>query len=299
MVHKCTNDNEERCNVTNGINFGGDVVSGGQTYNGTTALSDLQYLKSIGFTAIRINMPTTSNTTGITNAQKILILAKSLGFYCSWGVVHAATITTTNWAATKTALLAQALLSSAWSVLPDEWMIDNEATLGHDGTITSATIRADMKTMATTVKTYASWRVSFGESEFDQEGNDNIATWNTAGIGSFDYASFHIYDTIANFKTKVNLIISDFGANGYISEWSSKDDFVTGAYTEEQWAVLIAERLAFLKTTNIASAYFYTHRSTDNWYIQGTSNKRLAFSPFISPRRTFYIDWTGNNANVI
>lgn len=285
-----------------GINFGGDFISGGSTYNATQITADLTLLKTLGMTALRINMPTTSNTTAITNAQKAIVIAKSLGFYCIWGVVHSATVTNSNWAATKTALLAQALLSASWSSAPDEWMIDNEVTLGCDGTIASTTIRTDLKTMATTIKGYASWKVSFGESEFDQEGNDNITTWAGVGIGSFDYASFHVYNTYANFQTKVNSIISNFPSTGYLSEWADQNDFVTGAYTEEQWAINVANRLAFLKTTAIASvgkAHFYAHRSTDNWPILlSNGNYRIAWNALRGKRRTFYNDWSGNNQNI-
>lgn len=250
-----------------GMNYGNDLL-GGASYNASQITMDLTFLKNLGISALRLAMPFYTDAANITNFQNVLAIAKKLGFYCIWGVNHGVTITNGNWATIKTAQLSQANASAGWTYPPDEWMIDNEATLGHDGTIASTTIRADLKTMATTVKGYASWKVSFGESELDFEGNDNIITWASVGIGSFDYASFHIYDTFANFKTKVNNVISNFGSIGYLSEWGPPSDFVSGGWTESGWAAEYKQRINFLKSVAIGrQAHIYTFRSPDNWEV--------------------------------
>jgi hypothetical protein len=236
-----------------GMNYGHQT-----TYDSTQAESDYTYLYSIGVTRVRIAMPTYSATTSITNCQDMVTRALNHGMYVVWGVATGAgvgALNATTWAAFKSYVTGTLAPWAQANGLP-ELCLGNEADYEADGTtLTAATVRSDVRAMATTVKSGGyTGKVSYSTTVL------NLASWASEGIGSLDLIGFNSYDTLTNFKTRNPTIVADFGSKAYISEFGCITNGFSDYNDESAWYTDVINRVSSMQSAGVNCGYFFCYR---------------------------------------
>lgn len=233
-----------------GINYGHQA-----TYDTTQTESDFTYLRALGVSRLRIAMPPYDGN--LTDTQDMVHRALSHGFYVVWGVATSGTVTATIWNAFK-AFVTGTLATWAQSNSLPEFSLGNEIELYVDGTtLTAATVRADVRTMASTVKSGGyTGKVSYGTSILDTY----KTPWISEGIGSLDLIGWNSYDTYANFNTQNGAVQSAFGNKTYISEFGSSGGGYPDFNNEQAFYYDTARRITSMQTAGIQFGYFFCYR---------------------------------------
>jgi hypothetical protein len=266
-----------------GVNYGHSQNTVAYDLTGQVT-TDLNYLKSLGVTKIRLAFrPYDSAYMQLT--KDLAIKAKSLGFYVIFGVVPGSTgYTLTTWNLYLASLPAFAQWVQDSGI--DEFCFCNEPELNADGvTLLDATIKADLKTAAVTLKSILGSKLATISTD---EGN--IASWASSGIGTIDKIGFNVYNTDNNFITRVASIQTNFPTTGYVSEWSTAGGYTGSSWTEQAWADNLAYRLAIIRKYSISSAYFFCYRDgsfgvgTDKWAIVPSTGRRTALNRITNTR---------------
>jgi len=211
-----------------------------------------------GFTETR-GVRDYQNSTEVNGSKAAVLVGNAKGLKFIWGVGSGeTTITSTNWADFRTAILAAATWAQANGVY--EFQLGNEEELHVDGTtMTIAGIITNLKSVATEVKqiftngnvSYSCWQGS-------------IDDWITAGKGDIDILASNVYIGGEGYyddgwKTRITNLVNAFGVDGiYITEfgpsWSSLDDYSTD---EEVQADGVAEMIEYMRASGIERALFY------------------------------------------
>lgn len=206
-----------------GLNIGSDLNSN-VAYPTAEVTADLAYLKSVGITHLRIALADYGSAGGITNTQTLALAAKSLGFYVSYGLTCAGTLTSTIMnGAYQTAVLAQATWAQANGI--DEFHMGNEMENHIDGTVTEQQVRTWVRAQATAVKTAGfTGKVSYCVG---QGFANKSAGWvSDVGLGGLDYLSINVYGDYQNnwnlgFQYYLNQLIGAYSTGTvYVSEFN-------------------------------------------------------------------------------
>src|SRR5690348_3729438 len=173
-----------------GMNYGNQ-----SNYTGSQADADFAYLKRLGFTNLRINLPPYDSTVNLPNTQDMVVRAVAQGFYVVYGVVSGFggnTITSARWTAHNNYVL-NTLAPWAQSHGVSELCLDNEVELQLTSQVTAAQARSDIRTLASNVKSVFTRKVSYSTANQ----SSIITPWYTAneGIGALDLIGFNTYST--------------------------------------------------------------------------------------------------------
>lgn len=238
-----------------GVNYG--TVA---TYSTAQVENDFTYLKSQGVTRLRIAAPGYTNTAHIANCQDMVARALAHGFYVIWGVSTGTarpTLTATIWTAFKNYVVNTLAPWAQANGLP-ELALGNEADWESDGTtLTAATVRSDVRSMATTVKANGyTGTVSYSTAAV----SSNRAPWISEGIGDLDFIGWNSYDTLTNFATNNTLVLSTFGSKTYITEFGSAGNGYSDFNNESAFYNDTVSRIKLMQSAGIQSGYFFCYR---------------------------------------
>ena len=236
-----------------GMNYGHQA-----SYDSSVVESDLTYLASLGFTRLRLAMPTYGFTIAGSNSADLVTRALNHGFYATFGMTTGTGIgalTATTWSAFKT-YLTGTLVPYAISIGLPELLIGNEADFEADGsTLTKATVRSDVRGLVATIKNAGyTGVVSYSTSVLE------LSNWVSEGIGSLDKIGFNSYDTLSNFTSRNTTIISTFGSKGYISEFGCITKGYSDYGNESDWYSDVVNRVTNLKSSGMSAGYFFCYR---------------------------------------
>ena len=240
-----------------GVNYGFQISS--TSYDTTQVEGDFSFLRANGVTRLRIGFPQFDGTV-ISNCEDMVTRALAHGFYVVFGVVSgfgANTITATRWASFKT-YVTNTLAPWAQTNGLSELCLGNENELSLDGTtLTSTTMRADTRTLASTIKTNGyTGKVSYSTSVLSTYRNP----WASEGIGALDFIGFNSYDTLANFSANKPTIISQFGSTAYISEFGSRGGGYPDFNNEAAFYNDTLNRIQSMQSAGIIRGYFFCYR---------------------------------------
>lgn len=230
-------------------------------YDTTQIENDLTYLQRIGITRLRIVFPEfDSSSTTISHCQDMVTRALTHGFYVVWGVTAgfgSSTLTATRWASAKT-YITNTLAPWAQSNGLSELCLTNESELAVDGTtLTAATVRSDIRSLASTVKTNGyTGKASYSTSI----SSTYLNPWISEGIGSLDFIAWNSYDTFSNFNNRNSTIVSAFGNQTYISEFGSITHGQSDYASEQAYYNDVLNRVSSMRNANVPSAYFFCFR---------------------------------------
>lgn len=291
-----------------GTNVMNDQTGTSDAYKTAENAADLALLtRHLGGKRVRIALPSYNSTDGVANARQLALAYKAAGYFVSYGVTgNSGSQNATTYAAWK----AQVPTEAAWAHTNniDRFYIGNEedwqAQIGNFGTVTDATVRTDVLSLAATLKAaYPSMEIVYSTAQ------GTVSQWHTAGTGSLDHLGFNMYDTQANFPANLDYFASQIGSKYFVSEWAAEHDYKTmvttggstGVYTDAQYAADLLSRYNALVTRGL-EAYFFALRYGDdtrtagNWNILDNNN---TFVP--GSREAFGFGGstvvTGNNTN--
>ena len=282
-----------------GMNYGHQFTD--VNYSTTQVESDFTALRVQGVNKIRIIFPGYQNSTGITNAQDMITRALAHGFYVIWGVdpgVGSGGLTSTIWSSFKT-YVTGTLATWAQSNALSELAVGNECDARVDGsTLTAATVRSDVLSMATTIRTGGyTGKISYDTAA----GSSEITGWASSGVASLDYIGWNSYDTLTNFQSNMPTFVSDFGAKAYISEFGGIDNGYPDFNNEILFHHDTIDRLVAMQKNNIPSGYFFTYRDgSDNiapntfGIIQPNGVPHLALNAILGIALPFYGNFIGH-----
>lgn len=229
----------------------------------TSFASDMAYLRALGFTRVRLMVPDYGDTTGVSTWRSYAAQACDMGFTrVIYGVTAITTgITSANTAAFATAMAAEATWAQALGKSNLTLELGNEEELHHDGSLTDAQVRANMRSAATTCKAiYTVGGICYASS--------NIAgamdSWISEGKGSFDRIGFNIYDDPGDLLINATKLKNAFGSNAFASEWNRPNSFSqTLGYDRD--ALQVAKQLEIFKGLDL-EAYFFTFMYNGTYY---------------------------------
>jgi hypothetical protein len=239
-----------------GVNYGHQSV-----YDPVQVESDFSYLQSAGVTRLRIAMPTFDSTSAsLANSQDMVVRALSHGFYVVWGVVvgyGTGTITATRWNAGKSYIL-NTLVHWAQSVGLSELCLTNESELSADNaTITAAQIRADIRAMASSIKTSGfPGKLSYSTSTLQQYRTN----WIAEGLGMLDLIGWNSYDVLVKFNARNDAVRAAFGNRTYISEFGSNGSGYPDFNDEQAFYNDTLSRIISMQNAGIQAGYFFCYR---------------------------------------
>ncbi len=263
-------------------------------YSSATTEIDLDYLKNLGFTKLRVAQPWYNDTASVAFCKDIVTRAIAKGFYVVWGTTPPRPFTGTNWTNYLASLNSLAVWAQSVGSANFQLSLGNEEEAYNNGSgaPTDAVVRDDIIAKASELASvYTLGAISFEATSTD------MPFWAALSRGSL-IIGINVYNTLSGFKTDVASVISNFGSTGYISEWS---DGGVGTYgytsnhTEELFRRNIRQRLQILKESAIVSAYFFCFNNDGgfgltegNMNIKRSSGEfRLAFQTLAEGRPWF------------
>jgi hypothetical protein len=212
-----------------------------------------------GFTETR-DLRNYLNTVNVTASKAAVIAATAKGIKSIWGVTSGGTtITSTNWADFRTAILDAAQWAQDNGVY--EFQLGNEEEYHVDGTtMTIAQVIINLKSVATDVQAiFTNGNVSYSCFHL------NVDDWITLGKGDIDILASNVYmggngSYGKIWKIRITNLVNAFGADGtYITEfapsYSSLDDYSTD---EAVQAAAVSEMINYIRASGINRALFYT-----------------------------------------
>lgn len=270
---------------------------------------DLDYLKAIGFTKIRLVGNTIDATMPFmrTNA----ILAKQKGFYVIYGCsANGVTLTSTNFATYQTAVLAEAAIAEQYGF--DEFVEGNEEELRIDGTSIAdcrALILARLDPLSTAIRAVYSGLISYNMSQgaetwiLTKDANDILpgATgtyhWDIDKIGANVYGNMAGNTcTRSSFQSRINAFKNDshWGSRYYISEWNTNYNttkWAAEAAKPEIMAAEVANRLKIIQDEGVSSAYYFCWGNSQEDYFavnRGDNSLGLWFNPLSTNNKRWW-----------
>lgn len=252
-----------------GMNYGNlDVFSA--PYNSARVNSDLSTLYASGFRNIRVALPDWTGAggggTGWTPAFgtstviAIATQARADGFYVFCGLDSVnTTLTSSNEVAW---MLAVENFSINANGICNEYEVGNEEEAHHDGTLTDAQIRNDIRSMATVVKGQFTGAITYSVSNNTTYENEWIADGNIGNLTQLDlnvYGSGVVND-YTTFQSQITAFKTAFPTM-QITEYNinSTCPVVPSTISDATYATQISIRTQILRNLAIAKAYFFTY----------------------------------------
>ena len=244
---------------------------------------DASYVDTLlanGFEYLRIDIPSYQMTNWMTYSKETIpgIIAK--GAKVLWGVSSKGyTITSTNWSTFRQAILDAATWAQANGVY--EFQLANEEESAVDGTtITAATLRANLRAVATDVQAIFTGNIIYSFAS----GNANA--WIAEGLGDIDQIGVNTCiggegSYPADYwKTYITDLVNAFGADGvtiteFSPSWSSLDDYSTD---EAVQAAAVTEMLDWIKATGIKTARYYVLYGDTYGIVKSDGTYRLLWN---------------------
>lgn len=231
---------------------------------------DVDEARSYGVTCYRLNIISYTSSTVAVDRWKALV-EKCLSFADTEEVIfgfssQSPTITSDNWVNFHNACVTLA----AWFQEKNDnrliFQIGNEEEMHHDGSITNAQIRANIRTLATAVKTV--YNIAGGKVIYSSSiaGGSKVAPevtdWASEGRGDLDIIAFNLYgnDTLTDRTSKA--IYDAFGSHGYVTEWGIDNGYQT-LPIEVAYEIEMKQRMMMIKRSGIPRIYYY------NWMESG------------------------------
>lgn len=231
-----------------GVNYKGDI---------THAPQDAAYLYGLGINKVRIHIP----NDGDTSFRAVAAHFKAQGFYTIYGITAGSTLTAANWNTYATSVIDEATYCEA-NAICDQFQIGNELHYKVDGsTLTTTTLRSNLRTLATSVKAVFSGDVSYSTDVNDYTG------WISEGVGDLDKIGYHCYANWSssgkylnetNMTTPVPLMVAAFPTKLQIDEFhvdSDSSDIL--AMTVETRVMYFRRMYSYLKASGATSLYVF------------------------------------------
>lgn len=218
-----------------------------------------------GFEYLRIDIPTYTNSTWLSQSKSAVQTAVTKGAKVIWGVSsNGTTITNSNWPNFRQAILDAAQWAQNNGVY--EFQLGNEEEWHIDGTtMTANQIIQNLKSVATEVqKIFTNGKISYScFPEFSQD-------WANAGKGDIDIIASNLYmggngNYSDYWKGLLDILINAFGVNNvYLTEfnvsWQSLTDYST---SEAEQAEAIFDMIEYIKNKGIKRAVYFCFRHDD------------------------------------
>lgn len=252
-----------------GINVG-TQFSWDQNNDLTQFNADLDYLKAVGFTKVRVTQPLYDGATRFSNPDGFLkwrnmcAEAKARNFYVIWGLGESG-ITSANWAAAKQAFKDEAIAAQATGDV-DVFSLGNELQINHDGSITNLTIDTDIAALATDLKENHGITMDLITSV----AQNNLGSWPSlgiAGMGGLDAVTLQVYgeyNNFPNFKSNIDTMLSIFGVSKtYITEFNLDSSWsIPWSLNETLLSNGLKQRMDYIRASGMTDAYFYIYRNS-------------------------------------
>jgi hypothetical protein len=276
------------------INYGNSLLGYVPTQDQTvTIAADLHYLRRF-VSELRIGLPDWNFPQAqIDLMRKVVVMAKAAGFRVRWGITSTnTTLTVSNWPQYQAAVVSNAQWAQANGL--DELFVCNELDHKHDGSLTDAQQRSNIRGLATAVKS-----AGFTNKVTVSVAQGSQSSWYTEGLGDLDTFGLDLYEPFpALFRTDLATLVANFGDRAYLSEWN-----VVNLWPQvqnmpgEQIAQLVANRVQDIAASGIKRAFYFTYDhiqynnpgSSDNvWAAHLASGDfRRLWQPLVSGRRWF------------
>lgn len=271
----------------------------GLNYNSTFGVveaTDLPYLRSWGINKIRPLIATYNDSASKLAWETRSLIMKSYGFYVIYGITAGGnTLTAANWAS----YTAQVIIEATWAAANgiDEFQIGNEEEVHIDGTtLTYATLRSNLRTLAATIKAlFPALKLSYSSTL-----SSGYTNWYTAneGIGQIDRIGFNVYpNTTINFDIgfvnfNLSSIIAGLGASkSFISEFgihTSGFGSVIG-FSEDLCTQRFSLMLTAIKNAGFTEAYVYNYTDQNDVFglKEQAGDYRYAWALLLGSRRWY------------
>ena len=221
--------------------------------------SDVDTLLANGFTELRIDIPSYTNTSWLAYSKESVKRVIAKGANVIWGVAsYEDTLTSTNWATFKQAILDNAQWAQDNGVY--EFQIGSEEEWHNDDTtLTDAQLITNLKSVATEVQAiFTRGNVSYSCLSL------NISDWVNAGKGDIDILASNVYRqwSAGNpepWKDEIDTLVRTFGGDGtYLTEFnlsaSGLDDYSTD---ETVQVAAITEMIDYIKASGMTRAIYF------------------------------------------
>lgn len=253
-------------------------------YNGTGANPsvDIPLLAGLGFKTIRLLACSFTSPSQISAWNDILDICLQYDFEkITIGISKGAnTMTSSNWSTYAGVVQTQAAYIAGLSDSRIEYQIGNELSLGHDGSITDAQIRTNLRTLGNACKT-ANPGLITSYSDTTYLGTE-ITNWFSEGISGIDKIHFNLYGRRAYFAKCANQVVSLFGSDGGVTEWGTNIGY--GEYEDEvEYREEIAARLKILVDSGVEEFNFYNFMNADDdtWGAKLTNGESRYIWPLL------------------
>ena len=234
-----------------------------------------------GFTEIR-DLGDYQNTVWFEGSKAAVLAANAKGLKFIWGVTSSGTtITSTNWADFRAAILAAAQWAQDNGVYEfqigneEEWHIDED-------TMTVARIITNLKSVATDVKAiFTRGKVSYSCM------HTYIDDWIATGKGDIDILASNIYmggtafnKDCKDWETEITNLVNAFGVDGtYITEFNLNTEGLDHYSTDEAvQAEGINEMIEYIKASGMTRALYYEWIGDDFGALKDDGTYRLLWN---------------------
>jgi len=221
--------------------------------------SYIDTLLANGFTELRIDIPTYTNSTWLALSKAAVIVAVGKGAKVIWGVSSKrTTITSTNWPTFRQAILDNAQWAQTNGVY--EFQLGNEEEYHNDNTtLTDAQLIANLKSVATDVQAiFTRGNVSY--TCF----HSNIDDWVSAGKGDIDLLASNVYREWAAhnpipWENEIDALVGAFGTDGtYLTEFNLNCSGLDYYSTDEAvQATALTEMINYIRASGMTRAFYF------------------------------------------
>lgn len=227
---------------------------------------DVAYFNSIGVHYIRPHIPSHDNDSDISEWKAVAKAFHDSGFYVEWGVSlsYPDGVTSATWNAYATGVKAAALVCQNENIC-DEFGLGNEIELHHDESISDATIRSNLRTLATEVQAiYTIGPVSYQVSQ-----GASLTGWiNDNDLGNLDLLGLNTYGVWTNsryinraYQSSISSAYTAFGEKLYLSEFNLDYDNTRFQSIPENIALTETRIMQkYIKDSGITRAQLYQWR---------------------------------------
>lgn len=255
--------------------------------------NDLNLIKSLGFTHVRVGSTDVTFGTAITVSQLMAQYAKSIGLFTIWGVTNVFTLTASNYPNYDTSV--QSFASWAQTNNIDQFEIGNELESTIDNTtLTQTGLITNLKATAVKVQgIFTNGNVSYGSTGGSTWVNNFISAGITPGT-DFDNISFHFYganqNDLAGFQSDAQRAYTGFSTNAECGEFNLVTDAGSLSISPDNQEIQMNRRIAILQSIGYSKAYFFVlKKDSSNCPLMsddGTTIQQYYYS-LISGRRSF------------
>lgn len=236
-----------------GINYGHQLG----TYDSSVASSDLDYLKSIGITKLRVAFPDSrSSDSSLQKFKDLIVLALSKQFYVQWGLAIFNGFDQTQWNTYKDHIRYD-IAPWAQSVGLSELSMGNEMEGKTSGTPTALTMRSDIRTLGGQITSDG-----FTGQVSIQLVQTQLPNWISEGITGLTRIGINCYGSRTTYINDATSLKTNFPTTGDITEWGTSNGYAD-FNDEEKWTQEIVQRQKILKDLGIGRAYYFTYKVTE------------------------------------